>query len=473
MSNLSHRQEKIQAKRKATPWRDFVMEICGREPMCFYKVNALVSKFPKTERIWKIVKQDCFMPHTGIDYRGKFLRDINQLRNISELPAVIHFEKTENAEYADTVYASKNVYMSKVVTFWGENILYSLGVKDNWHNIINWRMIYNSSANIYQCNSVINWFNIFYSRYIIDSSEIWLSSNLIGCDHCIECDNLEHKSFHIHNQPVTKEEYNTYLSHIKYNEQYLYQTYTSINPTGHNIDTTESSWGWLINIHHVQNIYNSININYGRNIIDNWANDISEYFYDTFLSWRGHHFYAIVNSGAFCEHIYCSISIAGSSHIYYSYYLESCSFCLWCIWLKNKSYYILNKQYTKEEWYEKVDEIFWQMEKDRTLWEFFPASMNPFYFNDTAAYLINPSFTKEEVTAKWYLRRDEPIKVDIPEGMEVVKTSELWNYEWRQDPQGHVILNSFQDLDAEINSAWHSRWINPDILKKVIQDEQW
>jgi len=26
--------------------------------------------------------------------------------------------------------------------------------------------------------------------------------------------------------------------------------------------------------------------------------------------------------------------------------------------------------------------------------------MNPFYFNDTAAYLINPSFTKEEVTAK-------------------------------------------------------------------------
>jgi len=26
--------------------------------------------------------------------------------------------------------------------------------------------------------------------------------------------------------------------------------------------------------------------------------------------------------------------------------------------------------------------------------------MNPFYFNDTAAYLIDPSFTKEEVTAK-------------------------------------------------------------------------
>jgi hypothetical protein len=56
------------------------------------------------------------------------------------------------------------------------------------------------------------------------------------------------------------------------------------------------------------------------------------------------------------------------------------------------------------------------------LGEFFPATMNPFYFNDTAAYLIDPSFTKEEVTAKGYLWRDEPIKVDIPADAEVVKS---------------------------------------------------
>jgi hypothetical protein len=51
--------------------------------------------------------------------------------------------------------------------------------------------------------------------------------------------------------------------------------------------------------------------------------------------------------------------------------------------------------------------------------------MNPFYFNDTAAYLIDPSFTKEEVVAKGYLRRDEPIKVDVPEWMEVVESKDL------------------------------------------------
>ena len=93
------------------------------------------------------------------------------------------------------------------------------------------------------------------------------------------------------------------------------------------------------------------------------------------------------------------------------------------------------------------------MEKDGTLGEFFPASMNPFYFNDTAAYLIDPSFTKEEVTARWYLRRDEPIKVDIPEWAKVVKTSELDN---------------FESFDSEWN--WK---VDPEILKYIIVDEQW
>jgi hypothetical protein len=69
------------------------------------------------------------------------------------------------------------------------------------------------------------------------------------------------------------------------------------------------------------------------------------------------------------------------------------------------------------------------MDTDATLGQFFPASMNPFYFNDTAAYLIDSSFTKEEVTAKGYLWRDEPIKVDIPEGAEVVKTEDLDKFE--------------------------------------------
>jgi hypothetical protein len=109
----------------------------------------------------------------------------------------------------------------------------------------------------------------------------------------------------------------------------------------------------------------------------------------------------------------------------------------------------LNKQYSKEAWEILAEKIFSTMENDSTLGQFFPPHINPFYFNDTAAYLMDDSFTKEEVEGDGYLWRDEPIKVDIPEGLEVVKTSELGKFE------------GFQ------NGTWY---IDPSILQKVIID---
>jgi hypothetical protein len=167
--------------------------------------------------------------------------------------------------------------------------------------------------------------------------------------------------------------------------------------------------------------------------------------------------------------------------------MESCHHCLGCIWLKNKSYCILNKQYTKEEWEVLAEKIFASMEADGTLGEFFPASMNPFYFNDTLAYLIDDSFTKEEVERDGYLWRDEPIKVDIPEWLEVVKSSELNRFQgFRKTPfvKGDVTkwqgdLVSEQNLQSAMEQTdssftkeltWH---IDPSILEKVIVDEQW
>lgn len=79
-----------------------------------------------------------------------------------------------------------------------------------------------------------------------------------------------------------------------------------------------------------------------------------------------------------------------SFECYYSYFLERCSFCFGCIGLKNKSYCILNKQYTKDEWYTKVEEIFETLqEKNRTI-GFFPASLCPFYFEDSLGAMMLP-----------------------------------------------------------------------------------
>jgi len=184
-----------------------------------------------------------------------------------------------------------------------------------------------------------------------------------------------------------------------------------------------------------------------------WNVNSVENFYDIFVAgWMWWNNYYWIHSAWWWDNIYCSISIDFWVNIFYSYFLTHCSYCIWCIWLKNKSYCILNKQYTKQEWEIMADKIFASMDETWILWNFFPGELNPFYFNDTIAWLIW-WFKKEEVVKDWYMWRDEEIKVDIPEWSDIILTSELDNFQWYDE-------------------AW--KWkINKEILKKVIKDEKW
>ncbi|MEI7477811.1 MAG: hypothetical protein WCJ81_04860 [bacterium] len=76
--------------------------------------------------------------------------------------------------------------------------------------------------------------------------------------------------------------------------------------------------------------------------------------------------------------------------------------------------------------------------------------MNPFYFNDTAACLLDQTFTKEEVGSAGYLWRDDEVKVDIPDWMEVVEVANLAEYE-----------------SVNEDGLWE---IDSNVLKKIIKD---
>jgi hypothetical protein len=56
MSNLQYRQTRIQDRRKQTPWRDFVMEICSWYNFALYKNNGSISRYPEVDRNKNIVQ---------------------------------------------------------------------------------------------------------------------------------------------------------------------------------------------------------------------------------------------------------------------------------------------------------------------------------------------------------------------------------------------------------------------------------
>ncbi len=208
----------------------------------------------------------------------------------------------------------------------------------------------------------------------------------------------------------------------------------------------------------------------GRNVWCGHGTNGSNDFYDCLdVGVNSKDFYAVMGAGENSDNIYCSAEIWRSSHIFYSYFLESCSFCLGCVGLKNKHFCIFNKQYSKEEWHKKADEIFSSMERENILGNFFPWTLNPFYFNDSIAYFLDNSFSQDEIQKEGYLWRKDAIKVDIPEGAEVVRTTPLARSSF--PPQSRVIEGEFLDFYQAFDSNWNWQ-INPEILKKVIQDSK-
>ena len=500
MPDLQHRQQKIQEKRKKTSFRDFLKEIASWRPLTFYQNNWMVSKYPETERIGGVQSsndieafRDSLLDHWLVYDASKwFFEQFQELLLSFPQEAMMSIGNCENVGYADVVFDCRNVYIGYFVVFDCENILYTFVARENCHNVLNSIMVFSNSSNIYMSSGVVSSYNIFYARYIHNCSDIWFSTNMLGCTECILCDGLENASYCIENKQYIKEDYLLAKQKLlqqkeQFDDRYA-NLWTQAIPYG-----CERVSGWfLIDSKDVEQGYFSYNMSESRNVFFQWWTTTNEHVYDAFIWWAdyGTHMYGIQWSWA-SEHVYCCQVGGKCSHIFYCISMLHCSYCLGCIGLRNKSYCIFNTQYTKEERHEKVDEIFAVMDKEWTLWDFFPSWMNPYYFNDTPAVLIDDSFTKEEVEKEWFLRREEEVKVDIPEGMEVVGTSELGEFEWRKQTSHQLekiesvpppyqegqnvespLIRGGGSSEARDGGVWKTWWIDPEIMKKVIQDEQ-
>jgi len=459
MTNLKAWQNKIKEKRKQTSFRDFLMEIVSCRVLWFSKQNGIVSIFPDSDRIGDVVSHSEYYKdenQASLDYNHdmNFFDNYKKLYLQSKKPAVFHFWDTNNSEFSDQIVDSSNCYLSFVVIKDCEDIFYSFSVKGGSSNVFNSLMVWNNCQYVYFSNAVLESFNIFYSRFVNNSSNIWLSTNMTWCHECILCSDLDNCSYYIENKKYEKEEYLKKKAEILSDKKMFLDRCISLSKASTNAHPWSNNVSWVYNIesNNLENAYFNYQLDTGRNTILVWWQWLGENIYDTFTSTPPENDIYGCFSVWFWSDYYCSCHIPRSHNIYYSYFLDSCSFCIWCIWLKNKSYCILNKQYSKEEWEVLADKIFSQMDQDGTLWKFFPWELNPFYFNDTMAWILG-DFTKEEVEAKWYLWRDKEVKVDIPASSDVISVDDLKHYEW---------------YDAE----W--KWtINPTILTKVIKDEKW
>ena len=460
MQDIHQRELKMQDKRKQTPRRQFLKEVASRFGVGFYKNNGIISRFPETDRCGTIYNADAYMKQFHNGFPGvdllpdvPFLEQFQKFFATSPKMALLDYANNENVRYADTTYGAKNAYMTISVGDICENVLYSIMIFGNCTNIINSSIITSNCENIYRSVNVTHSFNVFYSRYIHNSANIRFSDNLIGCTDCVFCSWLENKKYHIHNTAYTPQDFLQEKQKILSQKSEYFSYFQKVSWIATPRSVNNCTWNAISFSENVQQSYFVSRVTNGRNILWGDGTPLSSNLYDVVDISKVDDAYGWMGVGQNAVHMYCGANASTCNNVYYSYFMDTCSYCLWCIWLKNKQFCILNKEYTKDERYVLVDKIFGQMDADWSLWAFFSPSTNPFYFNDTLAYLVDDSFTQDEVTKEGYLRREDESRVDIPEWADVVNASDLAYYQW-------------------FDEQWN-RKITPEILKKAIKDDKW
>ncbi len=369
---LAFRNERNLYKRKC--------DATGEDIISMYSPDKKLTIY--SQSFWWSDKWDAFDYGKSFDFKRGFFEQFENIYKKVPMPELLN-QNNENSSYLNHSSYNKKCYLCVNTGFSEDSYYlsnYCLENKDSLDclNIIN-------CSHCYFCINTKDSFNssyIFYSENIINSFYCYNCSN---CKDCILCSNLNNKQYCIKNVQYSEKEYKDYIK--KENLHYHREKYTSyivektIYKNLNFLSSENISWN---------NIENSKNITYSYSLFH--SQDCS-YCYDWFkmkssfdatepYNWERQYETHACNSST--QTLFTANSYE-NSEIYYCYHCFNSSNLFGCIWLKNKSYCILNKQYTKEEYNILVPKIIEKMEADWEWGEFFPASLSPFGYNETVA----------------------------------------------------------------------------------------
>jgi len=342
-----------------------------------------------------------------LDLSKPFLDQLNELFN--KVPRfTLMNTKSINCEYSNFNYGSNNCFyvfgcIENEDCDYGHIVWNSRDCVDN--------LYVHKSELLYECIDCLICNKILYSQECescVDSIGLY---NCRGCTNCIGCVGLRQKSYHIFNQPVTKEEYQQFLNKYPLNEEssiiYILNKKEELRkkiPTravsgSHNNNVSGDHIYNASNVHQSFDIKEGENSRYGYTVgkfvesYDVSFNPGIENSYQTLASTK--------SSNLLCCHV-----VTESSYVYYSDSCFNSNNLFGCAGLRNKKYCILNKQYTKEEYEELVPQIIENMKKTGDWGNFFPIWMSPFSYNESIANEYMP-LKKEEALEQGYGWRDD------------------------------------------------------------------
>lgn len=385
---LNFRNERKLYKRKC--------DATGKDIISIYSPDKVYKVYDND--YWCSDKWDPIDYWRDFDFSKSFFEQFDELeKDVPRLSLYIG-ATCENCDYTNQIYNCTDCYL----TFSCQNdrdCLY-------WKRLIGCDdcvdcLLCLESSNIYWSVDISKSNNCQFSLSLENCSDVSFSYDCEWCNDCFLCNNLKNKNYYILNKKYSKDEYfekKKELQLLWYDK--LMELYKDIRKKSINkhLNITSSQnvlWNYVKNSNNCSYVSDCSDIEFVKfwqfvtNIKNCYDLDysccISELSYEITTGW--------------VDMYNCLFSVDIWPNVQNTLYSDSCSASsnlFWCIWLRNKSYCIFNKQYTKEEYEKLVPKILEHMMKTWEWGEFFPANISPFGYNESVAEEYFP-LNKEQI----------------------------------------------------------------------------
>ena len=329
----------------------------------------------------------------------------------------LHTQRMINSPYCANGTALKNCYLcfnsnSSEDCMYGNAFDFCKDCIDNSH--------INHSERCYESFWLQNCYQCYFTIMSADSRNLYFCRDCLGCNDCVGCVNLRKSSFCIFNKQYSREDYfveiekmrlntSSGIKQLKIKSREFWKTQPVKSHQG--LKNLNSTGSYVTNCRNVNNSFlvrDGENMRYCQYLLvpqnkDNY--DVSIWGENTELNYEtvecGENSY----NNKFCKD--CWSSCRDNE---YCMHLFSCENCFGCVGLKKKQFCILNKQYTKEEYFNMIEKIKNHMnempyfDKKGNIYrygEFFPIEISPYGYNNTIA-MQHFSLTKESAQKNGY-----------------------------------------------------------------------
>lgn len=358
------------------------------------------------------------------DFSKIFTEQFGEL--MREVPRMsLNVIQNEQSEYISFAWYNKNCYLIYTADQ-NENCLYSSYIISN-KNCIDCLHTNNSQF----CYNVIHGnesYNCFYCINIKSCNYCMFTANMTWSSHCFLSYWQTNVSYCFKNKIYNKEEYQQIVK--EYVEKYSYQEIECMRKqmindyydTKYTIINCEDSVGkYIVDSRFCQMCENCTQSEYLKycSFTYKMKNSMDwDFYWDNAELW-----YDCVNTANNCYKVISTMNCWwSSSNLLYCDLCMYCQDCFWCVGLRNKSYCIFNKQYSKEDYEIQVAKIITHMQSTGEWWEFFHPSLSPFGYNETVAQEYFP-IQKWQLEHYGYHRSN--YQAPIPQADYIIEWSEL------------------------------------------------